>query len=169
MQRAVFSCSRDRFTWIFTGAILGVILGVSATSYVSLAAAGAVVPGAIVVCINIALIAGVAVFLPLTYEVTDDTVVVRRIGPDIIISRADITRVGSITWETLSGSIRLGANGGLGGYVGLFSNKTLGRYRAYMTRKDRLFLIETNDCTVVISPDDPERFVALFPFDPAAA
>ena len=154
-----FTCSRDRFTTLFSIAIVVLIVTVSAISYIPLAKSGLVLPATGILLANLTIIVGVMLYLPLRYEVTADAVTVKRLGPDVVIPAGDIVRVTHDDGASLRGSIRLGANGGLGGYVGLFTNKTLGRYRAYMTRKDRVVLLETAQTIFVLSPDDPGRFV----------
>ena len=57
-------------------------------------------------------------------------------------------------------TIRCGANGGVFGYVGWFTNSGLGDFHAYATRRDRAVSIELKKGDpVVVSPDEPKRFV----------
>jgi len=57
--------------------------------------------------------------------------------------------------------IRLFGNGGLFAGTGIFWNRTLGVYRAYVTsgRRADLVLVETPKQKIVISPDNPRLFV----------
>lgn len=61
-------------------------------------------------------------------------------------------------WTT----IRLWGNGGVFAGSGIFWNKELGVFRAYVTRgkPHDLVLIETVGSRIVISPEDPASFVA---------
>ena len=62
-------------------------------------------------------------------------------------------------------SIREFANGGLFSYTGGFHNSVLGSYRAFVTDHARTVVLRfpdraAGDRVVVLSPDDPEAFVA---------
>ena len=61
--------------------------------------------------------------------------------------------------DATRGSIRIFGNGGLFGYSGLFRNQKLGRYRAFATDFTRTVVIRMPVKTIVVTPDDPERFV----------
>lgn len=50
-------------------------------------------------------------------------------------------------------------NDGLFAMHGTFRNKTLGRYKAFITDPERAVVLKLRDRTVVVSPDDPERFL----------
>ncbi len=64
-----------------------------------------------------------------------------------------------ITWSIILGALGFGI-GGLFGYVGYFRNSILKGYKAYVTHRDKTVVITTEEEQVVISPDDPEAFVA---------
>ncbi|MDX1530757.1 MAG: PH domain-containing protein [Rhodothermales bacterium] len=59
-----------------------------------------------------------------------------------------------------AGSIRTFGNGGLFAFVGRFRNGLLGPYRAFVTDPARAVVLEFEDRTVVVTPDDPAAFVA---------
>ncbi|MBB5210014.1 PH domain-containing protein [Microbulbifer hydrolyticus] len=61
--------------------------------------------------------------------------------------------------EATSGSIRIFGNGGLFGFIGLFRNQKLGRYRAFATDLARTVVIRLPAQTIVVTPNDPKRFV----------
>jgi len=117
--------------------------------------------------INVLLAAGIAimlllffVFMPIGYRLDDVNLTVLRWGPKRRIPVAQIESVGQIDASMLRHSIRVMGCGGFGGYYGLFSNKTLGRYRAYITRNDNLVLVRLKEGRpVVLSPKEPELFV----------
>jgi hypothetical protein len=58
---------------------------------------------------------------------------------------------------SLAGAVRTFGNGGLFGYYGWFYKK--GAFRLYATRSDRLVEIVAGGKRVVVSPDEPARFV----------
>ena len=61
--------------------------------------------------------------------------------------------------EAMRGSLRLLGNGGLFSFTGLFRNRTLGMYRAFVTDPRRAVVLRLPRRTVVVSPADPEAFV----------
>lgn len=56
-------------------------------------------------------------------------------------------------------SVRLFGNGGLFAIAGLFSNKRLGRYRAFATDPQRAVVLVFAERKVVVTPDRPDEFV----------
>jgi hypothetical protein len=58
----------------------------------------------------------------------------------------------------LAGSWRTFGNGGFFSVTGWFYNKTLGRYRAFVTNRGDAVILKFVDRTVVVSPDPPGRF-----------
>lgn len=62
--------------------------------------------------------------------------------------------------EAMRGSIRIFGNGGLFGFIGLFRNDTLGRYRAFATDSANCVVLRFPARTIVVTPDRPEQFVA---------
>jgi hypothetical protein len=54
----------------------------------------------------------------------------------------------------------LGGSGGLFGYYGLFSTSKLGRSTWYVTNKSNSVVVITAAKTVLLSPDDPDAFLA---------
>ena len=58
-------------------------------------------------------------------------------------------------------SWRLLGNGGIFAITGWFQNRTLGRYRAFVTDPKRAIALTFQDRVIVISPDQPEQFAAV--------
>ncbi|MFN7139357.1 MAG: PH domain-containing protein, partial [Limisphaerales bacterium] len=61
----------------------------------------------------------------------------------------------------MDGSIRLFGNGGLFAFTGLFRNKKLGNYRAFATDPKRAVVLRLKERVIVVTPDDPFRFVEV--------
>jgi hypothetical protein len=57
-------------------------------------------------------------------------------------------------------SIRTFGNGGLFCIAGKFWNRRLGSYRAFATDPKRSVVLRFEDHSVVVTPDNPEAFVA---------
>ena len=106
---------------------------------------------------------GAYVFRPIGYIVTPEELIISRIVLPVRIRRSDILRVEQIDRKMIRGSIRTFGVGGLFGYYGYFANRTLGRMRWYVTRKDKPVLITTGENKkLIVTPDDAERFVMEF-------
>jgi hypothetical protein len=56
-------------------------------------------------------------------------------------------------------SIKVCGNGGLFAITGIYQNKVLGRYRAFVTNPEYAIALVLSDRTIVISPEYPEDFV----------
>jgi hypothetical protein len=59
----------------------------------------------------------------------------------------------------LTGSIRRWGNGGFFAITGIYSNARHGRFRAWATDPARAVVLKFADHTVILTPDDPRRFV----------
>ena len=60
----------------------------------------------------------------------------------------------------MRGSLRLFGNGGMFSITGLYRNRTLGNYRAFVTDQTKTVVLRFPKRTVVVSPENPEQFVA---------
>lgn len=58
----------------------------------------------------------------------------------------------------LAGSWRTFGNGGFFSVSGWFYNRTLGKYRAFVTNRRDAVILRFADRTVVVSPERPDRF-----------
>jgi hypothetical protein len=61
----------------------------------------------------------------------------------------------------MKGSIRLFGNGGLFSFTGLYRNKKLGNYRAFVNDWHKCVILRFAKRTIVVSPNDPDGFVAV--------
>lgn len=101
------------------------------------------------------------IFRPLYYELLDDKLIVNRFVSDISIYRNQISSVEIITKKEIGWVVRVFGVGGLFGYFGKFSNFKMGSMTWYATRRDRMILIKTmNGEKIILTPDEPEKFVA---------
>lgn len=100
-----------------------------------------------------------AAFMVRGYVLTDGFLTIKRLGWETSLNLA---RLASATVDPNSplGSIRLFGNGGFFAFSGWYRNKKLGVYHLYATDMKKAVVIRFSDKTVVISPDDPEKFVA---------
>jgi hypothetical protein len=61
--------------------------------------------------------------------------------------------------QLFKGSLRLFGNGGMFSFTGLFWKRGLGCYRAYATDPARAVILKFPSRTIVVTPDDPQRFI----------
>ncbi|MEK7643240.1 MAG: PH domain-containing protein [Patescibacteria group bacterium] len=110
-------------------------------------------------------------YRPLGYVVTSKEIHIKRPIGDYILLREQVASIERYKSPGMSfstnnmrfASIRLFGSGGFYGGYGLFWNKAWGKFYAYVTRTDTLVLItpkEGSGQRVLISPDDPDGFIA---------
>jgi hypothetical protein len=101
---------------------------------------------------------------PVGYEVADSRLTVKfhlgalHYGPVMnCASLVNDAAAGRLTW-----TVRVFGNGGLFAGTGIYWNRWLGFFRAYVTsaRHKDLVLIDTPTHKIVISPQDPQSFIA---------
>lgn len=93
------------------------------------------------------------------YHIEDGELKILRLGWSKNIDLSEIKNV-KYSPHAMTGSVRTFGIGGLFGYVGYFRNSILKSYKAYVTHRDKTVVLTTEDGEIVISPDDPEAFVA---------
>lgn len=106
----------------------------------------------------VALVIGTGAFAVYGYTIQDDEILIHRTGWSYRLDVSELVRARAEPHATL-GSIRTFGNGGMYGFTGMFRNNILGSYRAWMTNSEDTVVLEFEDRTVVISPEDPVAFV----------
>lgn len=98
-------------------------------------------------------------FLIRGYELEPGTLKIHRLG---WVSKIPLDGLSSAEAnpQAMAGSIRLFGNGGMFSFTGLFRNKLLGNYRAFATDLDRAVILKFPSRTIVVTPDQPQEFVA---------
>ncbi len=97
---------------------------------------------------------------PVAYEIKGGQLsIITRIGNKIF---GPVTRCSYVYDDKPSFGIRLWGNGGVFAGTGIFWNKKYGIFRAYVTTgsKSHLVLVETPATRVVITPENPDQFMA---------
>ena len=97
---------------------------------------------------------------PKGYALNDVELLIDRDMKPIRIPLSSILGVSAAEDGLLRRSLRLMGTSGYYGYYGLFWNRKLGKYRAYVTRTKNLLALKTEKGIYVLSPDDPEDFTA---------
>jgi len=97
---------------------------------------------------------------PLRYKVTASAVLVKRLGPDVLIPVENIHEVRQVEKRDLGIGIRIFGSGGFLGGFGIFLSSRLGILYGYVTDASRLVLIECVDGRkYLLSPETPHEFV----------
>lgn len=96
-------------------------------------------------------------FIVRGYAVEHGNLVIRRVGWS---TRFPLEGLQSVEADShaMKGSIRLFGNGGLFSFTGLYRNKKLGNYRAFVNDLNRLIVLRFAKRTIVVSPNDPDGF-----------
>lgn len=102
-------------------------------------------------------------FSPLSYEVNETDLIIKRPFRNVVIPRYQIKNVFVLAQGKLTWSIRTFGVGGLFGYFGQFWNKEFGSMTWYVTRRNKTVMVITqNNKKIVLSPENAEQFVAIF-------
>lgn len=160
------TASWGRSTWVNTLLFIGIVaaqsaslcllgvwlLGHSAAVGVLCCIIGALAP-------FLGLTAGL--FSPVAYLVNSSNITIQRLGPNFVIPLGDISDAHTIDRANVfHGASQVLTSGGAFGMVGSLKSPGMGRFRAYVTRKDRLVVIRRRNAhPVVLSPDQPEPFL----------
>ncbi|VGO21707.1 PH domain-containing protein [Pontiella sulfatireligans] len=92
------------------------------------------------------------------YKVSDGVLIIKRLGWETRFP-LDSLRSVAVVPNALRGSIRLCGNGGLFVFAGLYRNKALGKFRAFVNDLNKTVVLCFAERTIVVSPDDPVAFV----------
>lgn len=138
--------------------ILAICIGIPITSFNRLYHQGADTWAIFLLFIPVLIAVGSFFFAIRSYVITDSQIIVNHIGWNRTF---DIDQLTKATYEphVTAGSVRVWGNGGLFSFSGYFRNSTLRSYRAYMTNAADAVVLRFGEDIVVISPDDPEKFV----------
>ena len=100
------------------------------------------------------------------YELRRDRLVVRRLLWNTEVALQGLERIGR-DGQAMRRSIRVIGNGGLFSITGRFRSDALGSYRAFVTDPAQAVVMRAKSGVVVLSPADPDAFLAharaLFP------
>jgi len=93
------------------------------------------------------------------YAVTRDAILIRRLFWTTRLERAGLQSA-EYQPKAMRGSLRTFGNGGGFSFTGRYWSKSLGHYRAFVTDLNRTVVLRFHHRTVVLSPCEPEDFVA---------
>jgi len=118
-----------------------------------------IIPGLFQTVITWGIILGCAAYGIYGYSIQDGKLLVLRLGWAKGIPFSEIIDV-EVKPNAMMGSIRTWGIGGMFGYIGYFNNRILKSYKAYATHRRKTVVVSTKDHLIVVTPDDPEEFVA---------
>lgn len=108
------------------------------------------------------ILAGAALFIIRSYTIRPNELLIRRLMWTTRLPLAGLQSAEAAP-DAMRGSLRVFGNGGLFSITGWYRNRALGKYRAFVTDLNKTVVLRFEKMTVVISPGDPERFVAEIP------
>jgi hypothetical protein len=94
----------------------------------------------------------------LGYEIGSDVLEIRR---PLHVTRIPLRGLREVREDprAMQRALRVFGNGGMFAFTGLFRNREVGRFRAYVTDRGRaVFLFFDDGRTICVSPDDPRGF-----------
>lgn len=99
-------------------------------------------------------------YRPISYSITDKSIIIHRLLSDKKIARNNIKSVELFVNGELNLSVRTFGVGGLFGYFGKFFKGSIGSMTWYATRRNKIVLIRTNEGEkIVVTPDDYQNFM----------
>ena len=169
-MKTEFTASLDKWalgitlgvTAVFVLVLGGIVAGSGTGSapYATALVAGVVMGGVLLFCY---------LFGPQRYRLTANSLVIVRPIGNKHISLARLEEVRPLAPEELRWSLRTFGNGGLFGFYGNFWNSKLGLMTWYATRRSNYVLVRTASASLVLTPDDPNGFLAALAAVPVAA
>jgi len=157
-----YRMSPDWFVTIMTGVILMLFALLAASVWLAFATAPRGISAlalllVITVCVGIAAVA--YIYTPTAIVLTDDGLRIERPIGVVEIPYAVVRTVeSSELWLGTSFKRPPGGNSGFFGIWGAFNSGTLGNYTMYGTKARGAVVITTTDGTIVVTPDERDRF-----------
>lgn len=105
------------------------------------------------------ILAVTALFVVRDYTIEPRELVIRRLLWSTRVSLAGL-KTAEFLPNAMCGSLRLCGNGGMLSITGWYRNRALGNYRAFVTELKNTVVLRIAGKTIVVSPDQPERFVS---------
>jgi len=159
---STYRMSRDWFVTIMTGVILLLFALLAVSVWLAFATAPREISGLallLVLAVCVAITAVAYLYTPTAIVMMDDGLRIERPIGAVILSYAVVRSVQSNDeWLGTSFKRPPGGNSGFFGIWGAFSSQTLGDYSMYGTKARGAVVIRTTDGTIVVTPDERDRF-----------
>ena len=152
-----FTASTSTTVKVVTAAIFILTIGLALVAIKDEVGEAALIPASI-----LAIVIAVSYYFSIRhYEIGDGKLIVRRPFDAVQIPLGNISDVQTVDRKRLRWTVRTFGIGGLFSYTGEFWNKKLGSMSWYVTRMDKAVMIVRGHRKIVISPDDPEKFLEV--------
>lgn len=153
-----YTASIDKPTKIITIGITVLFAGIGILELLTFSPEAKI--GAFVsITIMLAIYWGTYVYRVTGYTLTAGELIIHRPISDVTYSLHTIESVRIVTKEQLKFTIRTFGVGGFWGYFGKFYNSVYGKMTWYVTRRDQMVLIKTDNNIILLSPDDIDSFI----------
>jgi hypothetical protein len=97
---------------------------------------------------------------PKKYIIEGENLIIKNLVGQVVYNRKTIQDIQIISKTDMGLALRILGNGGLFGYTGWFTTKTLGRMRWFVTSTEYMVIITlANGKKIAVSPDEREAFV----------
>jgi hypothetical protein len=113
---------------------------------------------ALVIALPACILASGLLFMVSGYSLTASALEIERPLWSTTFLLSDLVSVAGDA-EALQGALRLFGNGGLFSFTGIFWKRKVGLFHAYGTDPGRAVILKFRQRTIVITPDDPQRFI----------
>lgn len=113
----------------------------------------------LMVLLPLLLLPGAALFIIRHYTIESEALAIQRLLWTTRLPLAGLQSA-EVLPDAMRGSLRLFGNGGMFSITGRYRNRALGNYRAYVTDLTKTVVLRFSTRTIVVSPENPERFVA---------
>ncbi len=107
----------------------------------------------------LAILAGALLFVVRSYTIEPEALAIQRLFWSTRLPLAGLQSV-QIEPGAMRGSARICGNGGMFSITGWYRNGSLGTYRAFVTDLKDTVVLRFPGKTIVVSPQNPERFAA---------
>jgi hypothetical protein len=160
-----FNARWSMFNWIFTifiGWLVFVFIPYSIFDRIAKASPDneMAIFFAVLICLIPVIFLLAIFFAPMKYGITDAEIIVKRLGPNVVIPIKSIKDIRRVDKRDVGVCLRTFGVGGFCGSYGLFYSSKLGGFRGYLTNKENLIFIKTSDNrNFLISPDKPDEFL----------
>lgn len=148
-----------RWLWILSAAASAVCLTCALLPWMLPGMDGSPPWARVLLSLPVALLPACALFTVRSYRITHDAVLVRRLFWE---TRLPLAGLRSARHEALAlrKSVRVFGNGGFFSFTGWYWSPALRTYRAFVTDPARAVILRFPTRTIVLSPEDPDAFVA---------
>jgi hypothetical protein len=160
-----YPCSLDKLSVIITWCIAGIGFVTFLACYVAYVKSGKdsrVLAGALAGPLFLFVLFIAMYYLKPTCLVVDgEGITIERKLKPVVIKFTEIKSIRIAEAGEMKGAIRTFGNGGLFGYTGYYYNRKLGSMRWHCTQRTNYVIIDkSNNKKVIVTPDDPEVFLA---------